>query len=147
MLHRVTEAALDRPDETVRSVVFPVAGGEQTLRDVVAEFKASSPQLRKNVQVKLRGSYSNHYRRGLLKLVQTLRFRSNNTMHAPIIDGIELVRRYADSSAQTYRRGEQVPLRGVVSGGWLELLYRGEAATSRIQRSVYELCLFTALRE
>ncbi len=147
MLHRVAEAALDRPDETVRSVVFPVAGGEQTLRDVVAEFKASSPQFRKNVQVKLRGSYSNHYRRGLLKLVQTLQFRSNNTMHAPIIDGIELVRRYADSSTQTYRRGEQVPIRGVVGGDWLELLYRGEVTTSRIQRSVYELCLFTALRE
>ncbi|SFT32230.1 hypothetical protein SAMN04487904_1209 [Actinopolyspora lacussalsi subsp. righensis] len=59
----------------------------------------------------------------LLKLVQSLRFRSNNTMHAPIIDGGELVRRYADSSTQTYRRGEQVPIRGVVGGDWLELLY------------------------
>jgi hypothetical protein len=147
MLYQVAEAAVDRPDETVRDVVFPVAGGEQTLRDVVAEFKASSPQFRKNVQVKLRGSYSHHHRRGLLKLVQTLQFRSSNTMHAPIIDGIDLVRRYADSTAQTYRRSEQVPVRGVVSGDWLELLYRGEAATSRVQRSVYELCLFTALRE
>jgi TnpA family transposase len=79
--------------------------------------------------------------------VQTLQFRSSNAMHAPIIDGIDLVRRYADSTAQTYRRSEQVPVRGVVSGDWLELLYRGEAATSRVQRSVYELCLFTALRE
>jgi TnpA family transposase len=147
MLYRVAEAAVDRPDETVRDVVFPVAGGEQALRDVVAEFKASSPQFRKNVQVKLRASYSNHYRRGLLKLIQALQFRSNNTMHAPIIDGIELVRRYANSPAQTYRGDEQVPIRGVVAGDWLELLYRGEAATSRIQRSVYELCLFTALRE
>jgi hypothetical protein len=34
-----------------------------------------------------------------------------------------------------------------VSGDWLELLYRGAAAASRVQRSAYELCLFTALRE
>jgi hypothetical protein len=66
---------------------------------------------------------------------------------APVIDGIDLVHRYADSTAQTYRRSEQVPVRGMVSGDWLELLYRGEAATSRVQRSVYELCVFTALRE
>jgi hypothetical protein len=59
----VAEAAVDRPDETVRDVGFPVAGGEQTLRDVVAEFKASRPQFRKNVQVKLGGSYSHHYHR------------------------------------------------------------------------------------
>jgi hypothetical protein len=39
MLYRVAEAALDRPDETVGDVVFPVARGEQTLREVVAEFK------------------------------------------------------------------------------------------------------------
>jgi hypothetical protein len=58
MFYRVAEAAVDRPDETVRDVVFPVAGGEQTLRDVVAEFKASSPRFRKNVQVKLRDRIS-----------------------------------------------------------------------------------------
>jgi hypothetical protein len=51
-----------------------------------------------------------------VKLLETLQFRSSNTIHAPIIDGIDLVRRYADSTAQTYRRGEQVPVRGVVSG-------------------------------
>jgi hypothetical protein len=69
MLYRVAEAAVDRPDEPVRDVVFRVAGGELTLRDVVAKVKASSPRFRRNVQVKLRGSYSHHFRRGLLKLV------------------------------------------------------------------------------
>ncbi|MHA6799733.1 hypothetical protein [Bounagaea algeriensis] len=78
---------------------------------------------------------------------QHMLHRVAEAAHAPIIDGIELVRRYADSAAQTYGRGKQVPIRGVVGGDWLELLYRGEVASSRVQRSVYELCLFTALRE
>jgi hypothetical protein len=54
MLARISEASLNRPEGAVREVVFPVAGGEQTLRDVVAEYKANGPEFRRNVQVKLR---------------------------------------------------------------------------------------------
>jgi len=75
LLARISEAGLDRPDDVVREVVFPVAGGAQTLREVVAELKAHGPEFRRNVQVKLRGSYSNHYRVGMVKLLQTLTFR------------------------------------------------------------------------
>ena len=126
LLARISEASLNRPEGAVREVVFPVAGGEATLREVVAEFKASGPEFRRNVQVKLRSSYSHHYRAGMVKLLRTLAFRSNNTMHAPIIDGIAL---------------------GIVEGDWLELAYRGDPATSRVLRTVYELCLFRVLRE
>ena len=35
----------------MRDVVFPVAGGAQTLREVVAEFRANGPEFRRNVQV------------------------------------------------------------------------------------------------
>jgi len=39
ILYRIADAALEHPDEPVREVVFPVAS-EQTLRDLVAEYKA-----------------------------------------------------------------------------------------------------------
>lgn len=147
LLARISEASLNRPEGAVREVVFPVAGGEQTLREVVAESKASGPEFRRNVQVKLRASYSHHYRAGMVKLLRTLVFRSNNTMHAPIIDGIALVLRHAEGSLQAYPQDETVPMVGIVEGDWLELAYRGEPATSRVLRTVYELCLFRALRE
>lgn len=147
LLARISEASLSRPEGAVREVVFPVAGGEQILREVVAEFKAHSPEFRRNVQVKLRSSYSHHYRSGMVKLLRTLRFRSNNTMHKPIIDGIALVLRYAESKLQSYPKGETVPMAGIVEGDWLELAYRGEPASSRVVRTVYEVCLFRALRE
>ena len=83
LLAKISQASLDRPDGAVRDVVFPVAGGAQTLREVVAEFRANGPEFRRNVQVKLRSSYSNHYRGGMVKLLQTLTFRSNNSTHQP----------------------------------------------------------------
>lgn len=40
LLFRLAEAAIARPDDTVRAVVYPVAD-EKTLRDLVAEYKSS----------------------------------------------------------------------------------------------------------
>ncbi|MGH3671501.1 MAG: hypothetical protein ACRDSH_12825 [Pseudonocardiaceae bacterium] len=73
-------------------------------------------------------------------------FRSSNTAHAPIIAGIALVLCHAESKLQTYPAGEQVPLDGVVGGDWTEPIYRGEPTSSRVVRTVYEVCLFRALR-
>lgn len=42
LLFAIATAALARPDDTVRAVIFPLAG-EQTLRDLVKEAKASGP--------------------------------------------------------------------------------------------------------
>jgi hypothetical protein len=44
LLFRLAEAAIARPDDTVRAVVYPVAG-EKMLRDLVAEYKSSGPGL------------------------------------------------------------------------------------------------------
>jgi hypothetical protein len=146
-LARISEASLNRPEGAVREVVFPVAGGEQTLRDVVAEYKAHGPEFRRNAQVKLRNSYSHHYRIGMVRLLRTLTFRSNNTMHQPITAGIALVLRHAEGRLQSYPKDETVPLTGIVEGDCRELAYRGKPAPSRVVRTVYEVCLFRAMRE
>lgn len=49
------EAALEKPDDAVRSVVFPaVTSGEQTLRELVHEFKMKGPVYRRTAQTTLR---------------------------------------------------------------------------------------------
>ena len=78
LLFKVAEASVSRPDDLVKEVVFPAVGGEQTLLDLVAEYKSSGPTYRRTVQTKLKASYSHHYRRGLIRLLQVLEFRSNN---------------------------------------------------------------------
>lgn len=55
LLFRVADAALARPDDPVRAVVFPVVG-EDNLRHLVAEYK----------------SYTHHYRAGLIRLLEVL---------------------------------------------------------------------------
>jgi hypothetical protein len=70
LLFRIAEASLTAPESRVRDVVFPaVSGGEQTLRDVMAEFRSKGPTYRRTVKTSMRASYTSHYRIGLIQLV------------------------------------------------------------------------------
>lgn len=126
-----------------------MAGGEQTLRELVQEFKTKGPVYRRTVQTTLRASYTGHYRRGLIALLDVLKFRSNNTAHRPVIDALALVSRYAKAGNLTYYPiGEHVPTHRGASGDWSDLIYRADTrGRERVTRMVYEVATFQALRE
>lgn len=148
ILFAIAEASLDRPDEAVRQVVFPaVTGGEQTLRELVHEYKTKGPVYRRTVQTTLKASYTNHYRRGLIELLDVLEFRSNNATHRPVLDALELVKRYADGRYTYYPAGEHVPTHKGVLGDWSSLAFKETGGRRRTVRSVYEIGTFQALRE
>ncbi|WP_433135412.1 hypothetical protein ACQPZ8_25015 [Actinomadura nitritigenes] len=150
ILFRVADAALGHPDDPVRAVIFPaVTGGEQTLKDLVHEFKTKGPAYRTTVQTTLRASYTNHYRRGLIALLDTLEFRGNNTACQPVIEAVELVRRYAKAGNTTYYpRAERVPEHRGTAGQWEDLVFkRDKRGRRRVVRMVYEIVTFQALRE
>jgi len=149
ILFAIAEAALDAPDDAVRDVVFPaVTGGEQILRELVHEYKTKGPEYRRTVQTTLKASYTNHYRRGLIELLEVLEFRSNNTTHRPVLDALHLVARHADARLTYYPLGEHVPTHKGINGDWEPLVYRAdERGRRRTVRSTYEICTFQALRE
>ena len=62
LLFNLADATLAQPDGVVRDVVFPVVG-EQTLRDLVKEWKATGPTYRITLRTVIRNSYQGHYRR------------------------------------------------------------------------------------
>jgi hypothetical protein len=64
ILFRIAEAVHDDPDGTIRDVVFPVAG-EETIANLVKEFRSNGPEYKVRVHTKMRASYSSHYRRML----------------------------------------------------------------------------------
>lgn len=144
-LFALAEAAVDHPDDTVRQALFPVVG-EATLRDLVREAKANKTVFDTRVRTVLRASYSNHYRRGLPKLLAALTFRCNNTAYRPIMDALELLARYADRPGQPryYAAAEQVPVEGVVPTAWRDAVIDEQGRVARIP---YELCVLAALRE
>lgn len=149
LLFAIAEASLESPDDPVRQVVYPaVTGGEQTLRELVHEFKTKGSVYRRTVQTTLKASYSNHYRRGLIELLDVLEFRSNNATHRPVLDALDLIKRHADARLTYYPAGETVPTHKGLLGDWTSLVFNDTGkAGRRVVRVVYEICTFQALRE
>ena len=138
------------PDDAVREVVFPaVTGGEQTLRELVHEFKTKGPVYRRTVQTTLRASYTGHYRRGLIALLEILEFCSNNSAHRPVTEALTLISRYAKAGNLTYYPiGERVPAHRGATGDWSDLIYKTDTrGRQRVTRMVYEVATFQALPE
>src|SRR6266571_5232456 len=148
LLFRVAEASVKRPAGTVRDVVFPAVGGEHVLHELVKEYKATGPGYRRKLHQAMRRSYQAHYRRLLPPLLDTLEFRSNNDAHQPIVQAIQLLKRYSTSKARTFGVDETVPIRGVVQPGWRDLVVEyDKKGRPRVNRISYELHVLQAVRE
>ena len=147
LLFELADAALANPEGIVREVVYPVVS-EQTLRDLVREWKATGPTYRTTLRTVIRNSYSGHYRQMVPQLLETLSFRSNNEVHQPVIRALEIVKRYADTKLRIFPIEETVPLEGVVRGLWRQAVVETDAqGRSRVNRITYEICVLEALRE
>jgi TnpA family transposase len=147
LLFEIAGAALDKPDGIVRDVVFPVIG-EQTLRDLVREAKATGPTYRTTLRTVIRNSYKGHYRRMVPQILQKLEFRSNNEHHRPVLLALDLLKRYADSKLQTFPAEEAVPIDDIVRGLWRNaVVEKDSSGRSRVNRITYEICVLEALRE
>jgi len=148
LLRKIAEASLEGPDDTVREVIYPVVGGESTLRDLVAEYRSTGTEYQRNKRRVFKASYTNHYRRGLIRLLGVLEFRSNNTAHRPIIEALDLIARHAATSTHFYPLGEPVVTAGVIRDDWKDLAVMADSrGRERVVRTVYEACVFQALRE
>jgi hypothetical protein len=147
LLFELADATLGKPDGIVREVVFPVVS-EETLRDLVKEWKATGPTYRTTLRTVIRNSYKGHYRRMVPQVLQVLNFHSNNERHRPTIQALDLVKRYADTKVHTFPVEEEVPLDGVVRGLWREAVIEKDAqGRQRVNRITYEICVLEALRE
>jgi TnpA family transposase len=145
LLYELAEASVDQPDGAVKDVIYPVAS-EQTLRDLIDEFKATG-SYDQQVRAKMRSSYGQHYRRMVPAILKLLTFRSNNEKYQPLIQALDLLKAYADSNEREYPETAQMPLEDVVPTAWRALVVRQTPTGERVNRISYELCVLRGLRE
>src|SRR4029077_5499587 len=78
-------------------------------------------------------------------ILQRLEFRSNNAHHRPIIEALDLLKRYAGTRLPAE---EVVPIDGIVQRLWREAVLEKDAkGRQRINRITYEICVLEALRD
>nr|WP_192809603.1 hypothetical protein [Actinomadura rudentiformis] len=131
ILFKMTEAALEAPQETVEDVIYPaVPGGYKTLVQLLHEYRAKGSSYRQHKQRVFKASYTSHYRTGLIQIIEALEFGSANTMHAPMMDALALIKRYkagASNRTKCYALGETVPVEGIIPAELVDLLYRADS--------------------
>jgi hypothetical protein len=148
LLGKIATASLGAPEGSVREVVYPAVGGEKTLKDLVAERKATNAEFARSKREVFKSSYSNHYRSGLMKLLGVLDFCSSNDQHKPVMEALKLIERHKDSSTTYLPLGETIPLEGVVRKDWMEFaIFTPDKGPKRVMRTVYEACVFQSLRD
>jgi TnpA family transposase len=146
LLYQIATATLEHPDETVKEVVYPVAN-PKTLQAVVQEYRASTTYDQK-VYTVMRASYLHHYRRMVPQILETLEFRSNNEVHRPVVQALELLKKYQDSNQRYYASEELLYTKGVLKSGWRDLIVETDAeGKERINRVNYEISVLRALRD
>ncbi len=147
LLFRIAEAAIAAPTGVVEQVIYPVVS-LKTLKDLVAECKSTGNFYQQRVHTVVRNSFASHYRKMIPQLLSVLEFRSNNDIHRPVIEALELLTKYAHSKARYYDSSEEIPIDGVLKAGAKEILMETDSeGNERINRINYEICVLQALRE
>jgi TnpA family transposase len=147
LLFKMAEAALEHPDGVVRQVLYPVVS-EQTLSDLVQEYRSQGPTYRRHVYTILRASYSGHYRRMLPPLLDALDFQANTATHRPIIQALALIKANRESRKQHFAIDGTVPIEGVIPPNWRELVMEQDPnGEIRVNRINYEISALHSLRE
>lgn len=143
ILYRIATAATANPDGTVRAVVFPAAG-EDVLARLVAE--AGEEDLDFEV-VRLEvaeAKYRGHYRQMMKPVLDLLTFRADNPAQLPLLEGIELVRRYLNTKHSFYPEEERIPEK-LLTGRWRELVFQPSPQGERADKHAFEICVLTRL--
>jgi hypothetical protein len=145
ILYRIAEAASEQPDGTVREVIFPVAS-EDTISELVKEYRASDGPYKRKVHMVIRSSYGSHYRRMLPKLLEILDFRSNNAIYRPLLNAIDMIKKCSDEQQQ-YHKLSEIAVEGIIRPKWRDVVIEeGPDGEKRINRINYELCVLESLR-
>jgi TnpA family transposase len=146
LLYKVAEATVDQPDGVIKEVVYPVVS-QTMLKELVAEFEALSTDVEREVQETMRSTYSHYYRGVLMPALDALTFRSNNTVHRPVIDALAVLQANRDNRRQYYDVDE-LPIEGVVPKKWRHIVIdQATDGTERVNRIDYEVCVLRALRK
>lgn len=85
----------------------------------------------------------------MIELLKTLDFRSNNQNHQPIIEAIELIRKYSGATQINYALDDDIPTgKDIIPAKWREhVMERDSKGNEKVNRMNYEICVLHPLRD
>ena len=147
LLYRFADLSLNQPDGIIKEVLYPTIS-EQTMKDIIKEFKFTGNRYRSRIYNFMRASYNHHYRRMVPEILDNLEFRSNNEVYQPVIQALQVLRKYAHTKLRYYPKEEIVSIDGVIKKSLQELVIEKDPdGQERINCMNYEILVLETLRE
>lgn len=147
ILFQMADAALNHPEGIIKEILFPVVS-ESTLKALVKEFKNTGSAYRQKVYTVMRTSYSNHYRRMVPEILNTIEFKSNNDSYQPIIKALEIIKKYYYVGTHYFSDNEEIPVDGVIKSVMRDaVIEKDEKGREKINRINYEIVTLQMLRD
>lgn len=144
LLFKIAKAAVDNPDGTVRDVIFPVVG-EQTLKDLIEEFKASGLYFTQQVLTKAAASHKHHYQRMFPKILQVLDFQSKAPALRPLMKAIKILTTKDQLDDKDLAK---LPIEGVIDKEDKELVFNvDDNGNKSVDENKYRILLLRNLHK
>ncbi len=144
LLFKIARAALDNPDGTVRDVIFPVVG-EQTLRDLVQEFKASGSYFTQQVLAKATASHKHHYNRIFPKVLRILDFQSKAPTLKPLKKALKI---FTNKDKLDAKDLAKLPIEGVIDKEDKDLVFSvDEKGKKTVDETKYRILMLRSLHK
>ncbi|MFD0769144.1 Tn3 family transposase [Bacillus sp. CGMCC 1.60114] len=140
------KATVDHPDGIIQDTLYPIVT-PSTIRDIIKDMTANNREYKEKIYIKMHSSYRGHYRRSLCDILKNLTFKSNNSSHQPIIEALQLIQEYSDSSLRFFSIGDEVPIEGVIQPKWKDIIIETDSkGIERVNRINYEIAVLQSLR-
>lgn len=147
ILFQMADAALNNPEGIVKNVLFPVVS-ENTLTNLVKEFKNTGAAYREKVYTVMRASYNHHYRRMVPEILDIIEFKSNNDLYQPIIKALEIIKKYYFEGIRYFSNIDEIPIDGVIKSSQRDaIIEKDEKGKEKINKINYEIVALQSLRD
>ncbi len=147
ILKNLAELSLNNPEGLIKDVIYPNFN-EEMLNNLVNEIGMNNNSFQKEVYSFMKNSYSMHYRRMLPELLELLEFKSNNSMHKPVLDAIKVIKNEIKQSVKELIINEKLPIEGVIKPKLKNVLIKKDCLGNEIiEKANYEICVLQALRD
>lgn len=148
ILVNLLQAVLENPEGKIKDTLFPIVS-PLVLKDLIKELKYKQSIYQEKVHWRIRNSYSSSYRTAVINILKTLDFKSNNDLHQPVIQAVELLKDYESSKQINFSQSEQIPLgTEIIPKKWYDLVVKSDSESElKVNRINYEICVLHALRD
>ncbi|WP_439823224.1 Tn3 family transposase [Bacillus cereus] len=140
------KATVEHPEGIIQDTLFPIVSAN-TIQDIIKEMTKNDREYKGKIYTRMHASYGGHYRRTFIDILMNLTFRSNNQLHQPVIEAIQLIREYKESGQRYFAIEDTVPIDGVVQPKWKNIIIEANSqGIERVNRINYEIAVIQSLR-